>query len=161
MLRLAASLVRILDDVSRRQGDLARFAAWKPDPEKDNFTLSLRGAFQPYVAQKTYDEAAKKKAVSPFFFDIVAALRSDFTFLMSARGWLGVNYATFLENKDNFRERPTFRGYLYISVPRSELLLRAIADSMGSSARTGPRPALARSNGRSLRPLPLGGPQPR
>jgi len=124
-------LVRILDDVSRRQGDLARFAAWKPDPEKDNFTLALRGAFQPFPAEKTFNEKREKTAVSPFFFDIVAALRSDFTFLMSARGWLGVNYHTFLENNDNFRERPGFRGYLYISVPRSELLLRAIADSKG------------------------------
>jgi len=127
----SAQLVRILDDVSKRQGDLARFSAWKPDVEKDNFTLALRGAFQPYPAEKKYDEAEEKKAVSPFFFDIVAALRSDFTFLMSARGWLGVNYASFLENADNFRERPMFRGYLYISVPRSELLLRAIADSKG------------------------------
>lgn len=127
----AGALVRILDDVSKRQGDLARFSSWKPDPEKDNFTLALRGAFQPYPAKKKFDEKAEKEAVSPFFFDIVAALRSDFTFLMSARGWLGVNYASFLENANNFRERPMFRGYLYISVPRSELLLRAIADSKG------------------------------
>ncbi|HXU31680.1 MAG TPA: hypothetical protein VN851_13990, partial [Thermoanaerobaculia bacterium] len=126
-----AQLVKTLDDVSRRQGDLARYSAWKADPEKDNFTLAMRAAFQPMVAQSTYDEATELKAVSPFFFDIVAALRSDFTFLMSARAWLGVNYATFLANKDNFRERPGIRGFLYISVPRSELLLRAIADSKG------------------------------
>lgn len=126
-----AQLVRILDDVSKRQGDLARFTAWKPDPKKDNVTLALRGAFQLFAADKTYDEKVEKKAISPLFFDIVAALRSDFTFLMSARGWVGVNYASFLENKGNFRERPTFRGYLYISVPRSELLLRGIADSKG------------------------------
>lgn len=129
--RSAGELVRILDDVSKRQGDLSRFASWKPDPEKDNVTLALRGAFQTYAAEKTYNETREKEAVNPFFFDIVAALRSDFTFLLSARGWLGVNYATFLENKDNFRERPGFRGYLYISVPRSELLLRGIADSKG------------------------------
>jgi hypothetical protein len=126
-----AQLVKTLDDVSKRQGDLARFSAWSPDPEKDNFTLAMRAAFQPYPAEKTYNEKREQAAVSPFFFDIVAALRSDFTFLMSARGWLGVNYASFLANKDNFRERPTYRGYLYISAPRSELLLRGIADSKG------------------------------
>jgi hypothetical protein len=127
----AAQLVKVLDDVSRSQGDLSRFTAWLPDPEKDNFTLALRGAFQMFPAEKKYDEDAEKKAVNPLFFDIIAALRSDFTFLLSTRAWAGVNYASFLANAGNFRERPTLRGFLYISVPRSELLLRGIGDAGG------------------------------
>ncbi len=127
----AAQLVRVLDDVSRRQGDLSRFTAWLPDPEKDNFTLALRGAFQMFPAKDEYVEKEEKEAVNPLFFDIVAALRSDFTFLLSARGWVGVNYATFLANANNFRDQPTLRGFLYISVPRSELLLRGIGDAAG------------------------------
>ncbi len=127
----AASLIRVLDDVSKRQGDLARFSAWTPDVEKDNFTLALRAAIQPYPAEETFDEARENEAESPFFFDLVAALRSDLTFLMSMRGWMGVNYATFLKNADGMREKPGLRGYLYISVPRSEILARFIADSKG------------------------------
>ena len=127
----AAQLVKVLDDVSRRQGDLSRFTAWLPDPEKDNFTLALRGAFQMFPAKDEYVEKEEKDAVNPLFFDIVAALRSDFTFLLSARGWVGVNYATFLANANNFRDQPTLRGFLYISVPRSELLLRGIGDAAG------------------------------
>ncbi len=129
--RSVAQLIRILDEVSKTQGDLAKLPAWKPDVEKDNFTLALRGAFQPYPAAKTWNEKREKTASMPFFFDIVAALRSDMTLLMSARGWLGVNYSTFRSNKDNFRARPGFRGYLYISAPRKELLFRGIADSKG------------------------------
>lgn len=126
-----AQLVKTLDEVSMRQGDLARFTAWLPEGNKDNFTLAMRGAFQPMPAEKVYDPEKEEQAVSPFFFDIVAALRSDFTFLMSMRGWLGVNYASFLANTGGFRENPGFRAYLYISAPRSELLMRGIAKSKG------------------------------
>ncbi|MNC38892.1 hypothetical protein D3C75_875230 [compost metagenome] len=62
---------------------------------------------------------------------MIVALRSDLTLLASLRGWLGVNYADFRGNKDNFRERPGLRGYLYISAPRSELLARMVGDSKG------------------------------
>lgn len=128
-----AHLIRVLDDVSRRQGDLARYAAWSPDtnPEANRFTLALRAAVQAYPAQKVYNDAREEKAENPFFFDVIIALRSDLTLLASMRGYLGVNYADFRANKDNFRERPGLRGYLYISAPRQELLARMIADSRG------------------------------
>lgn len=126
-----AQLIRVLDDVSKRQGDLARFAAWTPDPEGDRFTLALRAALQAYPAKKSYIDKEEEVAQNPFFFDMIVALRSDLTLLASLRGWLGVNYADFRANKDNFRERPGLRGYLYISAPRSELLARMVGDSRG------------------------------
>lgn len=128
-----AQLIRVLDDVSRRQGDLARYAAWSPDtnPEANRFTLALRAAVQAYPAQKVYNDAREEKAENPFFFDVIVALRSDLTLLASMRGYLGVNYADFRANKDNFRERPGLQGYLYISAPRQELLARMIANSRG------------------------------
>lgn len=128
-----AQLIRVLDDVSRRQGDLARYAAWSPDtnPEANRFTLALRAAVQAYPAEKVYNDAREEKAENPFFFDVIVALRSDLTLLASMRGYLGVNYADFRANKDNFRERPGLRGYLYISAPRQELLARMIANSRG------------------------------
>ncbi|MEJ8859720.1 hypothetical protein WKW79_34545 [Variovorax robiniae] len=128
-----AHLIRILDDVSKRQGDLARYAAWSPDtnPEANRFTLALRAAIQAYPAEQTYNQETEETASNPFFFDVIVALRSDLTLLASMRGYLGVNYADFRANKNNFRERPGLRGYLYISAPRSELLARMIADSKG------------------------------
>lgn len=125
-----AQLIRVLDDVSKRQGDLARYAAWSPDPE-DRFTLALRAAVQAYPAEQVYDQTTEETVENPFFFDVIVALRSDLTLLASMRGYLGVNYADFRANKENFRERPGLRGYLYVSAPRSELLARMIADSKG------------------------------
>lgn len=129
--RSTAELVRILDDVSLRQNELARFSAWKPDPGKDNFTLAMKAALQLAPANKVYVEKEEKVAENIFFFDVVAALRSDLTFLMTARGWLGLNYFHYAENAKDLRSRPGFRGFLYISVPRSEFLLRGIGDSTG------------------------------
>ncbi|NTE57480.1 hypothetical protein G6M78_20675 [Agrobacterium tumefaciens] len=128
-----AALVKTLDDVSKRQGDLARFAAWSPDPEGDNVTLAMRALFQCYPAPDDWDEDYEKTAEEPFLFDIVAALRSDMTFLMSARGWVATNYHDFLSDTDGskLRNNPGLRGYLYISAPRQELLLRAIGSSGG------------------------------
>lgn len=123
--------IKALDDASKRQGDLARFAAWSPEGEGDRFTLALRGALQAYPAKEVYNEKEEETVENPFFFDLVVALRSDFTLLASLRGYLGVNYADFRANKDNFRERPGLRGYLYVSAPRSELLARMIGDSRG------------------------------
>lgn len=128
-----AALVKTLDDVSKRQGDLARFAAWSPDPEGDNVTLAMRALFQCYPTQDEWDEDYEKTAEEPFLFDIVAALRSDMTFLMSARGWVATNYHDFLSDTEGskLRNNPGLRGYLYISAPRQELLLRAIGSSGG------------------------------
>ncbi|MBY5871331.1 hypothetical protein HFN53_04760 [Rhizobium leguminosarum] len=128
-----AQLVKTLDDVSKRQGDLARFAAWSPDPEGDKITLAMRALFQCYPTQEEWDEDYEKTAQEPFLFDIVAALRSDMTFLMSARGWVATNYHDFLSDNDGskLRNNPGLRGYLYISAPRQELLMRAIGSSGG------------------------------
>lgn len=127
-----AKLITVLDEISKRQGNLGQFSAWKPDPEGDKFTLALRAALQPYPPpMEVYDEAKESIAESPFFFDLILAIRSDFTLLASMRGWLGVNYATFRKNPNNFRDNPGLRGYLYISVPRSELLARLIGNSRG------------------------------
>ncbi|HKS21329.1 MAG TPA: hypothetical protein VJZ76_00920 [Thermoanaerobaculia bacterium] len=126
-----AELIRTLDDVSTRQGELASFAAWRPDPEKDNVTLALRGALQFAPAEKKYDAKKEKKTPNPFFFDLIAALRSDMTFLMSLRGWPFTNYFDFAENTDDLRTNPFFTGYLYISAPRQEFLARFRSDPKG------------------------------
>lgn len=128
-----AKLITALDDISKRQGDLSRFAAWTPEPQGDKFTLAMRALIQTMPAQEKWDQEYEKTAEEPFLFDIVAALRSDMTFLMSARGWVATNYNDFLIDTDGskLRNNPGLRGYLFISAPRSELLMRGIGDSRG------------------------------
>jgi hypothetical protein len=127
----SAQLIQILDKVSSTQGDLSDYTAWAPDPEGDKFTLALKGAIQTAPAQDPWDDKTEDRAQNPFLLDLVVALRSDFTFLMSARVHFGVNYAHYQKNDGHFRENPLLRGFMYISVPRSEVLLRAVSDPNG------------------------------
>lgn len=124
-------LINALDEVSKTAGDLHKFSAWKPEPESDRVTLALKGAIQAYPAAKTWDEEAEKQAQNPFMFDLVAAIRSDFTLFMGLRGWVGTNYIDYLNDKDGLRSKPGLRGYLYISAPQQRLLARMIGDSKG------------------------------
>ncbi|MES2759305.1 MAG: hypothetical protein V4693_18185 [Pseudomonadota bacterium] len=124
-------LISALDEVSKTQGDLHKFSAWKPEFEGDRVTLALKGAIQVYPASKTWDEEAEKAAQNPFLFDLVAAIRSDFTLFMGLRGWVGTNYIDYLNDKDGLRSNPGLRGYLYISAPQQRLLARMIGDSKG------------------------------
>ncbi len=135
--RSLAEMVKRLDEISRRQGELARFGAWTPDPDQPGqppkSSLALRGAFSIASASEgeAYQAEAEAKLSNPLMFDIVAALRSDFTFLMTARGWLSLNYADFLNASQDVRTRPSFSGYLYFSAPRSEMLARVIGHRDG------------------------------
>jgi hypothetical protein len=124
-------LISALDDVSKRQGDLHKFSAWKPEPEGDRVTLALKGAIQVYPAAKQWNEEQEEAAQNPFFFDIVAAIRSDFTLFMGLRGWVGTNYVDYLKDDEQLRSNPGLRGYLYISAPQQRLLARMIGDSKG------------------------------
>ncbi|MER9216900.1 hypothetical protein NKI54_33820 [Mesorhizobium sp. M0663] len=138
-------LISALDDISKRQGDLHKFSAWRPEVEGDHVTLALKGAIQAYPAEKSWNVEAEEAAQNPFLFDLVAAIRSDFTLFMGLRGWLGTNYIDYLNDKDKLRSNPGLRGYLYISAPHKRLLARAIGDSKGY---IGDRiPALAKSGG--------------
>ena len=124
-------LISALDEVSKTQGDLHRFSAWKPEPDGDRVTLALKGALQAYPANKEWKEDEEEKVQNPFLFDIVAAIRSDFTLFMGLRGWLGTNYIDYLNDADGLRSKPGLRGYLYISAPQQRLLARMIGDSKG------------------------------
>ena len=127
----AAQLIKILDKASTTQGDMSNYTAWEPDPDGDKFTLALKGAIQVAPADEDWDDDDEKAMQNPFLLDVVMALRSDLTFLISARVHLGVNYYHYLENKDDLRSNPILRGFMYISVPRSELLLRTVSNPSG------------------------------
>jgi hypothetical protein len=145
------ALIKTLDEVSKRQGELHKFSAWRPEPDGDRVTLALKGAIQTYPAERTWDQTREESVENPFLFDVVAAIRSDFTLFMGVRGWLATNYADYLADREGLRSKPGLRGYLYISAPQKRLLARMIADPEGY---IGERiPALAKNSDGSDPPL--------
>eukprot|EP00903_Cladosiphon_okamuranus_P000941 g939.t1 len=129
-------MVRALDKVSKRQGNLASFTAWTPQYEPDALTLALRGMISITSASpnsSSYNASGEKNLSNPLLLDIVLAVRSDLTFFVNARGWLATNYNDWFEARggESWKERPSLRGYLYFSVPRKELLARFLADPSG------------------------------
>jgi hypothetical protein len=151
-----AELIRVLDDVSRYQGDLAKFSSWQPEFNGSRITLAMRALAtveSPYksseemrLEEKKLEEEKKVKDKklkgsdsksredgfpNPLLFDMAAALRSDLTLLMTARAWFSVNYDTWTKKKDEISTKPPLRGYLYLSAPRKELLARLVSDPDG------------------------------
>jgi hypothetical protein len=128
-------LVKILDEVSRYQGSLDQIRAWEPTYDNDGVTLAMRALFTVASASTTdsYNDLAEKELPNPLLFDVVAAVRSDLTFLMNVRAWLSVNYADWVGAGENatMKSQPTQRGYLYLSAPRKEFLGRFISDGSG------------------------------
>lgn len=150
-VRSPDQLVAVLDDVSKRQGELATFSAWAPELEGDRFTLAMRALFTVATASNSGTLSEAERIISnPIMFDVAAALRSDLTFLMTARGWIATNYHAFVHGemegegalakivvaRDDIRTNPPLRGYLYISAPRQQFLGRLIADGKGYIGKT-------------------------
>jgi hypothetical protein len=132
-----AQLIKVLDDASKRQGELSSYAAWAPDAESDpaRLTLALRAmiSLESASEMEDYNDKEEKELPNPLLFDIVAALRSDFTFMMTIRAWLSVNYDEYQSSAPNseVRENPLLRGYMFLSAPRSEFLARFLSDPNG------------------------------
>lgn len=144
-------LVAVLDDVSKRQGELATFSAWAPELEGDRLTLAMRALFTVASASNSGELSDEERYLSnPIMFDVAAALRSDLTFLMTARGWIATNYHAFVHGelegegasakvvvaRDDIRTNPPLRGYLYVSAPRQQFLGRLVADGKGYIGKT-------------------------
>ncbi|WP_316189801.1 hypothetical protein [Bradyrhizobium sp. SZCCHNS1054] len=134
-VKSVAELIKVLDDVSKFQGNLASVKAWEPEAEGNRVTLALRGliTIESASEETDYDADGEKDLPNPILFDIVVALRSDFTFFLNARVWIARNYADWHDSSvnDPWRNNPTLRGYVYLSVPRKEFLGRLIADGTG------------------------------
>lgn len=150
-VRSPDQLVAVLDDVSKRQGELATFSAWAPELEGDRFTLAMRALFTVASASSSGKLSDEERYLSnPIMFDVAAALRSDLTFLMTARGWVATNYHAFVHGelegegpsrkvvvaRDDIRTNPPLRGYLYVSAPRQQFLGRLVADGKGYIGKT-------------------------
>lgn len=124
-------LVQILDEVSKYQGSLDDVRAWLPTFDNASLTLALRGLFSITSASSAneYNDRDEKELPNLVLFDIVAALRTDLTFLMNVRAWIAYNYADWRQarlDKAPWRDKPTLTGYMYLSAPRREFLARAV-----------------------------------
>lgn len=128
-------LVKILDEVSKYQGSLDSIRAWEPTYGNDGLTLAMRALFTVSAASTSdsYNAEAEKELPNPLLFDVIAAIRSDLTFLMNVRSWVAVNYADWISAGENaaMKSNPTQRGYMYLSAPRQEFLGRFISDGKG------------------------------
>ncbi|MCP1728891.1 hypothetical protein ABIF38_008792 [Bradyrhizobium japonicum] len=140
------ALVKVLDSVSRYQGELANVRAWQPEPDGDRVTLAMRAMFSMSSLSKSGQlDEREEKLPNPVLFDATVALRSDLTLLMTARAWIAVNYWTWDHSISTapLRDHPSLRGYMYVSVPRQEFLARLVASRDGIIGDTPPlHPAL-------------------
>lgn len=132
-------LVSLLDDVSKIQGNLHTFESWRPQYDSDELTLALRGLLSLTTASPRntpYNEAKERNLANPVLFDIVAALRSDLTFLMNIRAWIAYNYNDWREARkaggSPWQKNPPLRGYMYLSARKHIFLARSISDGSGA-----------------------------
>jgi hypothetical protein len=137
-------MIKILDEVSKYQGSLDSIRAWEPTYDNDGLTLAMRALFTVAAASTSdsYNAEEEKELPNPLLFDVIAAIRSDLTFLMNVRSWVSVNYADWIGAGENaaMKSNPTQRGYLYLSAPRQEFLGRFIADGKGHVGEHPPLP---------------------
>jgi hypothetical protein len=150
-------LIQVLDEVSKRQGELASFKAWAPEIDGDRVTLAMRALFTIESATEDNELTEEERYLpNPFMFDVAAALRSDLTFLMTVRVWLNTNYYSWvygkLDESDNvttakedIHTSPPLRGYLYLSAPRKTFLGRMVADGTGYLGEDPPLNAVLKS----------------
>lgn len=130
------ALLAELKVLSRSQGNLSDRRAWTIDLEKPGesprWTVVLRAmfSFASAAGSPTDWNATKEKALPNLaLFDVVMALRSDLTFLMTMRGWLFTNYHAYVEKvKPGLQENPLVSGFMLLS-PRKRMFLAHMASN--------------------------------
>jgi len=131
--RLLAELKRL----SLTQGELSRRDQWRVDVEEGGQDPRWTVAARALIAQNSaaagltdWNEAAERELPSIFVIDVVLALRSDLTFLMTARGWLNTNYNDYL-TRESLRSRPLLSGFVLLS-PRRKRFLAHLSSNPGA-----------------------------
>jgi hypothetical protein len=130
-------LIARLKELSRTQGELSRRDQWSVDPEEPGQSARWNVVARALFAQTSatnqifeWNESKEEPLPCLFVMDVVLALRSDFTFLMTGRAWLNTNYHDFL-NKESLRERPLVSGFVLLQ-PRRKRLLAHLASNPGA-----------------------------
>ncbi|HEU4404397.1 MAG TPA: hypothetical protein VFS43_03810 [Polyangiaceae bacterium] len=147
-------LLKELRTLSRTQGDLSKRDRWSvdlEDPGQDpRWTVAFRAMLSQTSASTSplkYDEGAEKNLACLFLLDAVVALRSDLTFLMTARGWLFANYHDYVTDYKGMREKPVVSGFVLLS-PRKKRFLAHVASNPGGQF--GPHPQMPKLVERAL-----------
>ena len=132
-----AELIHDLRQLALTQNELDKISSWVPDIEEigenPRFTIALRAMFSmttasPGTANKWIPEK-EKHLQNPLLFDVMASLRSDFTFYMSIRGWINTNYYHYVNDNDKkIKPKPLVSGFMLLS-PRKKRLLAHMASN--------------------------------
>jgi hypothetical protein len=129
-------LIGSLRELSRTAGDLSKRDRWAVDLEQPGedprWTIAFRAMFSQTSASTPlkYNDAAEENLPCVFLFDAVAAVRSDLTFFMAARGWINTNYNDFINNRD-LSEKPLVSGFVIISARQKRLLAQVASNPDG------------------------------
>lgn len=121
-------LLAELKKLSRTQGELARRDQWRVDLEEAGQDPRWTFVARALIAQNSaaagfsdWNASREKELPSIFLLDVVLALRSDLTFLMTGRGWINTNYNDYLE-KESLRTSPLLSGFVLLSPKRKRFL---------------------------------------
>jgi hypothetical protein len=125
-------LIRELDKLAGSQGNLSNVSAWRLDieepDEKPRWTIAMRAMLSTASAAACvtdWKESAERTLANVFLMDAVLALRTDFTFFLTARGWLYTNYYDFDNDTNGVRDRPLVAGYALFQPRKHRLLMHA------------------------------------
>ena len=133
-------LIKTLTELSRSQGDLASFDQWRVDyqglgsPGDPRWTIVFRALIAEASATRVptqWIDAAEQQLPCLFILDAVVALRSDLTFLMTARGWLFTNYYEYVNDVNGVKRAPLVSGFVLLS-PRQKRFLAHVASNPGA-----------------------------
>lgn len=148
------ALIKELRRLSLTQGELSKRDQWRvviEDPgQSPRWTVAARMMIsQNSASQQATDWHPKvEKTLSCLFLlDVVLGLRSDLTFLMTARAWLNTNYNDYRVT-ESLRSRPLLSGFVLLS-PRKKRLLAHFASNPG--AEFGDHPPLPEFIKRAIR----------
>ncbi|MDX1982938.1 MAG: hypothetical protein SFV51_21895 [Bryobacteraceae bacterium] len=138
-------LIESLRELSRTAGDLSKRDRWAVDLEQPGedprWTIAFRALFSQTSASTPlkYNEASEKELPCVFLFDAVAAVRSDLTFFMAARGWINTNYNDFITAPKEAPLKPIVTGFVILSARQKRLLAHVASNPDGD---LGERPKL-------------------
>ena len=130
-------LIRQLEQLSLSQGDLASFDQWRVDdggPGDPRWTVVFRAMIAESSATQVpteWIEEDEREIPCLFLLDTVVALRSDLTFLMTARGWLFTNYWDYVNDTNGVKRAPLVTGFVLLS-PRQSRFLAHVASNPGA-----------------------------
>jgi hypothetical protein len=147
-------MIKELRRLSLTQGELSRRDQWRVVIEDPGQTPRWTVAARMMISQNSASQQAtdwhpkvEKTLSSLFLLDVVLGLRSDLTFLMTARAWLNTNYNDY-RVKESLRTRPLLSGFVLLS-PRKKRFLAHFASNPG--AEFGDHPPLPEFIKRAIR----------